>query len=184
MRNNVKRAITFITAGAMLLSVALPARNVQAEELSVTSETAGVTQFMDCFEPMPIVESLSTDCWGAPEVGARDQGNGLEDRKMAAYSYWDGGIVKDDETGKYYMFASRWNQAGGHWGKMGFPDGRGHRPFMRSVTICMDHMRIKVPFGRIGAKVPDIMSFRLHSAKMIHCTIMGIGMPFQSAIPV
>ena len=71
MRNNVKRAITFITAGAMLLSVALPARNVQAEELSVTSETAGVTQFMDCFEPMPIVESLSTDCWGAPEVGAR-----------------------------------------------------------------------------------------------------------------
>ena len=103
---------------------------------------------------------------------------------MAAYSYWDGGIVKDDETGKYYMFASRWNQAGGHWGKMGFPDGRGHRPFMRSVTICMDHMRIKVPFGRIGAKVPDIMSFRLHSAKMIHCTIMGIGMPFQSAIPV
>ncbi len=125
MRNNVKRAITFITAGAMLLSVALPARNVQAEELSVTSETAGVTQFMDCFEPMPIVESLSTDCWGAPEVGARDQGNGLEDRKMAAYSYWDGGIVKDDETGKYYMFASRWNQAGGHWGQDGIPGWQG-----------------------------------------------------------
>ena len=55
------------------------ARIVQAEELSVTGETAGVTQFMDCFEPMPIIESLSTGCRGAPEVGARDQGNGLAD---------------------------------------------------------------------------------------------------------
>ena len=125
MRNSVKRAITFITAGAMSLSFVFPALNLQAKELSVPSKTAGVTQFMDCFEPMPIVEGLSTDCWGAPEVGARDQGNGLEDRTMADYSYWDGGIVKDDETGKYYMFASRWNQAGGHWGQNGISGWQG-----------------------------------------------------------
>ncbi|HJD34111.1 MAG TPA: hypothetical protein H9911_06190 [Candidatus Mediterraneibacter tabaqchaliae] len=52
-------------------------------------------------------------------MGARDQGNGLEDRDLSDYSYWDGAILKDDESGKYYMFASRWNQAGGHWGQDG-----------------------------------------------------------------
>ena len=71
MRNNRIRATSFITAGAMLLSVVFPALNLQAEGLSVPGGTAGVTQFMDCFEPMPIVESLSTDCWGAGGRGAR-----------------------------------------------------------------------------------------------------------------
>lgn len=46
----------------------------------------------------------------------------LEDRTLANYCYWDGTILKgtDAETGKdkYYMFASRWDQANGHsgWG--------------------------------------------------------------------
>ena len=72
--------------------------------------------FMDCFEPMPIVEELKDGVWGSELVGARDQGNGLEDRTGQNFSYWDGGIIKDDETGKYYMFASKWDQKHGHGG--------------------------------------------------------------------
>lgn len=72
--------------------------------------------FMDCFEPMPIVEGLSAEAWGAGLVGARDQGNGIEDKALKDFTYWDGGIIKDDETGKYYMFGSKWNQANGFIG--------------------------------------------------------------------
>lgn len=87
------------------------------------AEKAG--QFMDCFLPMPIVDEngLSEDCWGAQEVGPRDQSNGLEDPLIGVegaegtrYCYWDGAIIKDDVTGKYYMFASKWKESDGHWG--------------------------------------------------------------------
>ena len=81
--------------------------------------TAAPKQFMDCIRPMPVVEGLSTNCWGAAAVGARDQGNGLEDRTMSAYSYWDGAVFKSEENGRYYLFASRWEQAEGHWGWLG-----------------------------------------------------------------
>ena len=47
-----------------------------------TSDETAAEQFMDCFEPIPIVGELSSDCWGAADVGARDQSNGLEDAKM------------------------------------------------------------------------------------------------------
>lgn len=71
---------------------------------------------MDCFDPIPITESLSSDVWGADLVGPRDQSNGLEDKTMSNYAYWDGGIIKNDENGKYYMFASKWDQSKGHNG--------------------------------------------------------------------
>lgn len=90
-----------------------------------TSDETAAEQFMDCFEPIPIVGELSSDCWGATDVGARDQSNGLEDAKMESYSYWDGGILKDEATGTYYLFASRWNQAGGHWGQDGIDGWQG-----------------------------------------------------------
>lgn len=82
-------------------------------------------QFMDCIAPMPIVEALNPACWGAAAVGARDQGNGLEDRTMSDYSYWDGAVLKDPKSGRYYMFASRWEQKGGHWGNDDGPGWRG-----------------------------------------------------------
>ena len=69
--------------------------------------------FIDYFLPMPINGSLSTDAWGAAEVGARDQKNGLEDATMTRWNYWDGQIIKAHD-GKYHMFASRWDQAKGH----------------------------------------------------------------------
>lgn len=69
---------------------------------------------IDYFLPMPIVDSLRSDKWGCASVGPRDIGNGLEDITNKSYSYWDGPVIKGDD-GKYHMFASRWNQNGGHW---------------------------------------------------------------------
>ena len=122
MGKRLKRSLTFIVAGAMSLTNVMVPLNVHANEYVYSAETqTEVKQFMDCFQPMPIIdpEGLSTECWGAGEVGPRDQMNGLEDSDMSDYSYWDGSIIKDEERGKYYMFASRWNQAGGHWGQEG-----------------------------------------------------------------
>ena len=82
------------------------------------TQKASVSQFMDCILPMPIVDMLTTDCWGSV-VGARDQGNGLENKSNSQYCYWDGKILKDKKTGTYYMFASRWDEANGHNGWFG-----------------------------------------------------------------
>ena len=77
------------------------------------SKPAPAKTFIDYFLPMPITDSLSKEAWGAPEVGARDTKNGLEDPTMKHWCYWDGQIIKAPD-GKYHMFASRWDQAGGH----------------------------------------------------------------------
>jgi hypothetical protein len=58
---------------------------------------------------------LSTSAWGAATVGPRDPQNGLEDKTLKQWDYWDGQIIKGPE-GKYHMFASRWDQAVGHNG--------------------------------------------------------------------
>ncbi|MGN0504991.1 MAG: DNRLRE domain-containing protein [Lachnospiraceae bacterium] len=110
------------------------AAGTESEE---TNEPTEAAQFMDCFEPMPIIGGLSSDCWGAAEVGARDQLNGLEDANMSDYSYWDGGIIKDEITGTYYLFASRWNQAGGHWGQDGIDGWQGSQAvYATSDSLC------------------------------------------------
>ena len=77
------------------------------------TQTPPKKSFIDYFLPMPINGSLSKDAWGAAEVGARDQKNGLEDAVMAQWNYWDGQIIKEPD-GRYHMFASRWDQARGH----------------------------------------------------------------------
>ena len=95
-----------------------------------------INQFMDCIEPMPVVERLDNECWGTPMTGPRDQGNGLEDRTMAEYSYWDGGILKDPESGTYHLFASRWEQKGGHWGNNEGPGWLGSQA-VYAVSSCL-----------------------------------------------
>ncbi len=71
--------------------------------------------FIDYFEPAPITEPLSNAVWGAATVGPRDPGNGLEDRKMEKWDYWDGQIIQGKD-GRYHLFASRWEQSKGHNG--------------------------------------------------------------------
>ena len=106
-------------------------------------------QFMDCFLPMPVVESLNESCWGAAAVGARDQGNGLEDRTMAEYSYWDGAVVRDAQSGKYILFASRWEQKGGHWGNEEGPGWRG------SQAVYAESDSLYGPYTDLGPLWPD-----------------------------
>jgi hypothetical protein len=82
-----------------------------------TSSQAADKTFIDYFLPMPVQGSLTSDLWGAPGILPRDPDNGLEDRTMKQWDYWDGQIIKGPD-GKYHMFASRWDQARGHrgWG--------------------------------------------------------------------
>ncbi len=101
----------FIVLPVLLLSISVHAGFCQE------TKPAATKTFINYFLPMPINGSLSKDAWGAAEVGARDQKNGLEDATMTRWSYWDGQIIKAPD-GKYHLFASRWDQAKGHseWG--------------------------------------------------------------------
>jgi hypothetical protein len=90
--------------------------------------------FIDYFQPTPIIGALTTNTWGAPGVLPRDPQNGLEDPRLhdlpllatntqsdaaaQKWYYWDGQIIKSP-AGKYYLFASRWDQAKGHGGWFG-----------------------------------------------------------------
>ena len=161
MRRTARQITTFALAGALAFSSFSYPIGVNAQETAAgesretgagTEEKKTISQFMDGFLPMPIVDpnGLTTDCWGAAEVGARDQQNGLEDSDLSDYSYWDGSIIKDEETGKYYMFASRWNQAGGHWGQDGIDGWQGSQaiyavsdslygPYVDQGPIWPDH---------------------------------------------
>lgn len=118
-----KRLFIIIGAVAVIAAAiitALIVKNSSEDSKTDKSDTekASVSQFMDCFLPMPIVDELTTDCWGSG-VGARDQSNGLEDKGNSYFCYWDGKILKDKKTGTYYMFASRWSESNGHNGWFG-----------------------------------------------------------------
>ncbi len=65
--------------------------------VSSTSPAAAKTLF-DYFQPTPIINKLTTGAWGASNVQPRDQDNGLEDKTMKSYCYWDGRIIKKEGT--------------------------------------------------------------------------------------
>lgn len=147
-----RRAAAFALTGALTISSGFPVMHVRAEETDFAVEgQSEISQFMDCFLPMPVMDpsGLSADCWGAAQVGPRDQFNGLEDDDMSDYSYWDGGIIRDEESGKYYMFASRWDQRGGHEGENGYPGWK------RSEAIYAVSDNLYGPYEDQGMLWPD-----------------------------
>jgi len=81
-------------------------------------QTAAAQTLADYFLPVPIIDQLSSNGWGASNVQPRDQDNGLEDKSNSSWSYWDGRIVKGDD-GRFHLFGSRWNQTAGHNGWFG-----------------------------------------------------------------
>ena len=108
-------------------------------------------QFMDCFKITPKIGELSDKCWGVIDVGARDQCNGLEDTLLdkpadgaVRYCYWDGAIFKDEDNGKFVMFASRWNEADGHWG------------WPRSKAVYAVSDSLYGPYKDMGLVYPDV----------------------------
>jgi hypothetical protein len=76
---------------------------------------ASAQTLFDHYLPAPIVGGLTSNCWGASNVLPRDQDNGLEDRTNESWSYWNGRFLRAPD-GKYHLFASRWDEAAGHWG--------------------------------------------------------------------
>lgn len=87
----------------------------QAQVIPVANPNGvGPKPFIDYFRPIPIAGQLSNEVWGAATVGPRDPLNGLEDPTLKQWNYWDGKILRGGD-GKYYMFASRWEQAKGHF---------------------------------------------------------------------
>jgi hypothetical protein len=78
------------------------------------ASAAAAKPLFDYFQPTPIVGKVAQAPWGASNVQPRDQNNGLEDKTMKNWSYWDGRIVKAAD-GKYHLFCSRWSQSAGHW---------------------------------------------------------------------
>ncbi|MEX0320849.1 MAG: glycoside hydrolase family protein [Puniceicoccaceae bacterium] len=70
-------------------------------------------QFIDLFEPIPIMQPLTSNAWGGDNVLPRDISNGIED---PAWSYWCGDLVKG-EDGRYHLYTARWpeNHPRGHF---------------------------------------------------------------------
>ena len=112
LRMNSGRAV----CGLVLAIGLVLAETSRAEGPATTPATART--MIDYFLPMPVRSSLSKDAWGVAAVGPRDQGNGLEDKTVKNWDYWDGQILKGQD-GTFHMFASRWNQANGHKGWTG-----------------------------------------------------------------
>lgn len=98
-----------ILAPVMIAVALFAAGGAFAEDLPVL----GPKPFISYFKPIPITNPLSTSAWGVATVGPRDQENGLEDRALSQWNYWDGVILKGAD-GRYRLFGSRWEQAKGH----------------------------------------------------------------------
>ena len=116
------RSFLFLILVALGGVVCLPTRAQLAYTLAsgndawpVDKRAAGEKTLIDYFLPTPVVDSLVSNVWGAPSVFPRDPDNGLEDRTMKQWCYWDGQIIKAPD-GEFHLFASRWDQALGHRG--------------------------------------------------------------------
>jgi len=98
-----KQPATRMKALALLMIAAslLAAGNAVAEDPPVL----GRRPFISYFKPTPINVPLSASAWGAATVGPRDQDNGLEDRTLQHWNYWDGVILKGAD-GRYRLSAA------------------------------------------------------------------------------
>lgn len=149
-----RRLAQLATLACLVLHQAVPspAAAQSTPSPSIATEavpTFGPRPFIDYFKPMPKAV-LSETAWGAKDVGARDQRNGLEDKAMTRWNYWDGQILKGLD-GKYRLFASRWDQRLGHkaWGDS------------LAVTAISD--TVYGPYRDRGLAWPDNLSGRGHN---------------------
>jgi MYXO-CTERM domain-containing protein len=115
---------------------------------------AFAAEFITYFQPTPIVGQLDKTAWGTAAVGPRDTSNGLEDPTMSKWAYWDGKIIKGPD-GKYHLFGSRWDQAGGH---AGYPN---------SVAIHAVSDAVLGPYVDQGICYPDNQGGKGHNVTAI-----------------
>jgi len=91
----------------------LPITSTELERLKAAfpwpKKSDGQRTLIDYFQPIAVKGELSSDVWGAKDVGPRDPDNGLEDRDLQ-HCYWDGAIIQGAD-GKWHMYASRWPES-------------------------------------------------------------------------
>jgi len=128
------------------------AASLSAAEGAVAADlpVRGPKPFIRYFKPIPITGSLSTSAWGAVTVGPRDQDNGLEDRGLHQWNYWDGVILKGAD-GRYHLFGSRWEQA------------KGHDEWWNSKAIVAIGSNLTGPYQDAGLLWPDNDGGRGHN---------------------
>jgi len=135
-----------ILAPLLLAAALFAAGNALAEDLPVL----GPRPFIAYFQPTPIARALSASAWGTATVGPRDQDNGLEDRTLQHWNYWDGVILKGAD-GRYRLFGSRWDQA------------KGHGEWWNSKAIAAVSSRLTGPYRDTGLLWPDNENGRGHN---------------------
>jgi hypothetical protein len=140
MRDSLWRLLTFTIAAlsATAFAAAQPATQPARRSL------------IDYFLPIPIKTKLAPDAWGAADVGARDQDNGLEDRDLKKWCYWDGAVIQGAD-GKWHMFASRW------------PEELGHRGWTKSVAIHAVSDDVLGPYQDKGLCWPNDQNGKGHN---------------------
>ena len=132
----------------MLLTVAFLAGFGAAVHAADPSPKA--KELIDYFLPMTVAGQLSKDVWGAKDVGPRDPDNGLEDKSMAKWCYWDGQALKGID-GKYHLFACRWDEA------------RGHGGWKESVAVHAVSDRVMGPYTDKGLCWPENQDGKAHN---------------------
>ncbi len=137
-------SLAILGAGLALLSPA-SVNLSQAQSAQTVNKS-----FNDYVRPMPILGALSTNVWGAAEVGPRDPKNGLEDSTMRQWNYWDGQIIKGKD-GKYHMFSSRW------------PQGKGHAGWWDSKAVHAVSDNLFGPYEDKGLLWPDNLGGKGHN---------------------
>lgn len=144
----LQRAAAVVRALAPLMIAA----SLSAAEGAVAADlpVRGPKPFIRYFKPIPITGSLSTSAWGAVTVGPRDQDNGLEDRGLHQWNYWDGVILKGAD-GRYHLFGSRWEQA------------KGHDEWWNSKAIVAIGSNLTGPYQDAGLLWPDNDGGRGHN---------------------
>lgn len=110
----MKRILFGISIVFSFAQIFLSADDVKRHRPAEWDELINGGQFIDFFEPMPIMQPLTSDTWGGENVKPRDVSNGIEE---AEWSYWCGYPVRGKD-GRYHLFTARWpeNEPRGHFG--------------------------------------------------------------------
>ena len=137
----LKRALIPALCAALLTSA-----GALAQDLAVL----GPKPFISYFRPTPVTGALSASAWGAATVGARDPDNGLEDRTLAQWNYWDG-VILEAPDGSYRLFGSRWEQT------------KGHGEWWNSKAIVAASKKLTGPYVDQGMLWPDNQDGRGHN---------------------
>lgn len=114
--NQVFHAVLLIACATVCAEDKIPdkAKAVEREKPAEWANLVHGGQFIDLFQPMPIMQPLTSDTWGGDNVKPRDVSNGIEDPQ---WSYWCGHPIKGDDS-RYHLYTARWpeNDPRGHFG--------------------------------------------------------------------